>query len=46
MMISCPEEIALRMGYIDKEQFRYLAERMNNNEYGKYMLRILQEEFS
>ncbi len=46
MMISCPEEIALRMGYIDKEQFRHLAERMNNNEYGKYLLRILHEEFS
>lgn len=46
MMISCPEEIALRMGYIDKEQFHYLADQMNSNEYGKYLLRLLQEEFS
>jgi glucose-1-phosphate thymidylyltransferase len=46
MMISCPEEIALRMGYIDREQFRHLADRMNSNEYGQYLLRLLQEEFS
>jgi glucose-1-phosphate thymidylyltransferase len=46
MMISCPEEIALRMGYIDKDQFRYLADKMNSNEYGKYLLRLLREEFS
>jgi len=37
MMISCPEEIAFRMGYIDKKQLRELAESMKNNSYGQYL---------
>ena len=40
MMISCPEEIAFRKGYIDKEQLRKLAERMNKNSYGRYLERL------
>jgi glucose-1-phosphate thymidylyltransferase len=38
MMISCPEEIAYRMGYITAEQVRELAEEMKGNEYGQYLL--------
>lgn len=37
MMISCPEEIAFRKGYIDINQLRMLAENMNNNSYGQYL---------
>jgi glucose-1-phosphate thymidylyltransferase len=44
MMISCPEEIAFRMGYIGKEEVNHLALAMNNNEYGKYLLRLLDED--
>jgi len=44
MMISCPEEIAYRMGFIDREQLRGLAMEMNNNEYGKYLLSIAEDE--
>jgi len=44
MMISCPEEIAYRMGFINKDQLQSLAEAMNTNEYGKYLLRLLKEE--
>ena len=40
-MISCPEEIALRMGFIDKDQLRHLAERYKGNRYGGYLLRLL-----
>lgn len=40
MMISCPEEIAFRRGYIDRQQLRELAERMNNNSYGQYLERL------
>ena len=43
MMISCPEEIAYRMGFIDLEQLRRLAREMNNNEYGKYLLSIAED---
>jgi len=40
MMISCPEEIAYRKGYIDRDQLRRLGEVMLNNEYGAYLLRL------
>lgn len=44
MMISCPEEIAFRMGYIDREQLKRLALELDSNEYGRYLLRLLEEE--
>lgn len=44
MMISCPEEIACRMGYIGVESVRSLAFAMNNNQYGEYLLRLLEED--
>jgi glucose-1-phosphate thymidylyltransferase len=44
MMISCPEEIAYRMGYIGKEEINHLALAMDNNEYGRYLLRLLDED--
>jgi glucose-1-phosphate thymidylyltransferase len=40
MMISCPEEIAYRMGYIDKAQLQKLVEQMKNNSYGEYLNRL------
>ena len=40
MKISCLEEIAFRMNYIDKSQFEYLAKKMGNNQYGQYLLNI------
>jgi len=44
LMIACPEEIAYRMGFIDSEQLRFLAEKMSNNRYGQYLLDFLMEE--
>ena len=41
MMISCPEEIAYRMGYITADQVRSIANAMNGNEYGQYLLRLI-----
>lgn len=43
MMISCPEEIAYRLGFIDKESLIEQAN-MINNQYGAYLLRLVQEE--
>jgi glucose-1-phosphate thymidylyltransferase len=43
MMISCPEEIAYRMGFIDAEQLRALAKGLLQNGYGGYLLRLLEE---
>ena len=40
MKISCIEEIAFRMGYIDKTQLISLGNEMANNQYGQYLLKI------
>jgi glucose-1-phosphate thymidylyltransferase len=42
MMISCPEEIAYRMGFIDARRLRHLAEEIGNS-YGSYLLHLLDE---
>ncbi|MEJ5224872.1 MAG: glucose-1-phosphate thymidylyltransferase RfbA [Anaerolineales bacterium] len=44
MMISCPEEIAFRMGFIDQEQLRKLARQLNHNRYGEYLMRLADGE--
>lgn len=44
MMISCPEEIAYRMGYIGRDELRRLGEAMRSNGYGQYLLRLAAEE--
>jgi glucose-1-phosphate thymidylyltransferase len=44
MMISCPEEIAYRMGYIDREKLRESADAMSGNDYGSYLLRLLEDD--
>ena len=43
MMISCVEEIAYRMGYIDEEGLRKCAEPLTGNGYGQYLIRFLGE---
>jgi glucose-1-phosphate thymidylyltransferase len=44
MMISCPEEIAYRMGFIDVDQLRALAEDVSQNLYGEYLLALANGE--
>jgi glucose-1-phosphate thymidylyltransferase len=44
LMISCPEEIAYRLGYISADGLRKQAELMACNGYGEYLLRIIEEE--
>lgn len=43
MMISCPEEIAYRLGFINEDQLCSQAKIMNNNQYGQYLLHLLEE---
>lgn len=43
LMISCPEEIAFRMGFIDKAQLAEQARRFASNGYGQYLQRMLEE---
>ena len=43
LMISCPEEIAYRMGFISKEQLRELGKALNGNSYGQYVLEVANQ---
>jgi glucose-1-phosphate thymidylyltransferase len=43
LMVSCPEEIAYRKGYIDSIQLERLARPLAKNGYGQYLLDLLQE---
>jgi glucose-1-phosphate thymidylyltransferase len=43
LKIACPEEIAFRMGFIDAEQIRRLAQPLAKNGYGKYLLQLVDE---
>ena len=40
LMISCPEEIAFRMKYIDHEQLLKLGQALSSNSYGQYLLEV------
>lgn len=42
-MISCPEEVSYRMGFIDSQQLARLAEPLAKNGYGQYLLRVIEE---
>ncbi len=40
---SCPEEIAYRSGFIDRDQLKALADPLKKNQYGQYLLRLASE---
>jgi glucose-1-phosphate thymidylyltransferase len=40
LKIGCPEEIAWRQGWIDKEALVHLAEPLRKSGYGEYLLRV------
>jgi glucose-1-phosphate thymidylyltransferase len=42
LKIACPEEIAYRMGYIDAEAVRRIAEPLKKSGYGEYLLALLE----
>jgi glucose-1-phosphate thymidylyltransferase len=43
LQLSCPEEVAFRMGYIDKAQLVRLGNALAHSEYGKYLLRVAED---
>jgi glucose-1-phosphate thymidylyltransferase len=43
LMISCPEEIAYRMNFIDRDQLLRLAGNLSGNSYGQYLSRLANE---
>jgi glucose-1-phosphate thymidylyltransferase len=44
LRVAVPEEVAYRMGYIDEEQLRGLAEVLRKNEYGQYLLKVVEAD--
>lgn len=43
LKISCPEEIAYRLGFIDRDQLAAQAHILANSSYGQYLERISEE---
>lgn len=44
LKVSCPEEIAFRLGYITAEQLQALAAKLGKSSYASYLHRILAEK--
>ncbi len=43
LKIACPEEIAYRLGYINKDQLEALGAKLGKSTYGQYLKRIVTE---
>ncbi|GAP74593.1 glucose-1-phosphate thymidylyltransferase [Pseudoalteromonas sp. SW0106-04] len=44
LKMSCPEEVAYRMGFIDDNQFEKLAQGLVKSGYGQYLLKVLKDQ--
>ncbi|RRD77333.1 glucose-1-phosphate thymidylyltransferase [Alloprevotella sp. OH1205_COT-284] len=44
LKVACLEGIAYRKGWIDEEKMRMLAQPMIKNQYGQYLLRVIEEK--
>ncbi len=43
LKVACLEGIAYRMGWIDEKRMRELAEPMLKNQYGQYLIKVIEE---
>ncbi len=43
LKVACPEEVAYRLKWIDAAQLERLAQPLAKNDYGQYLLRLLDE---
>jgi glucose-1-phosphate thymidylyltransferase len=46
LRIACPEELAYRLGFIDRAAFTRLAEQTPTSDYRSYLLRVLEDQWS
>ena len=44
LKIACLEAVAYRKGWIDEEKMRQLAQPMIKNQYGQYLLQVIEEK--
>jgi len=44
LKVACPEEVAFRLGWIDADQLRSLAKPLAKTGYGRYLLRVIEEQ--
>jgi glucose-1-phosphate thymidylyltransferase len=44
LKVACPEEIAYRQQWIDIAQLKRLAQPLMKNGYGRYLLRVIEEQ--
>lgn len=44
LKVACPEEVAFRLGWIDADQLRALATPLAKTGYGRYLLRVIEEQ--
>lgn len=42
-LIVCRKEIACRMGFVDADVLRKLADPMGDSAYGRYLLQVLED---
>ncbi|MEZ3499131.1 glucose-1-phosphate thymidylyltransferase RfbA [Pantoea sp. KPR_PJ] len=42
LKVACPEEIAFRMGFIDRDKLTTLAQPFLKNDYGKYLMALVE----
>lgn len=45
LKVACIEEVAYRMGYIGEDQVRRLAEPLQKNGYGQYLIQMINEKY-
>ena len=43
LKIACLEGIAYRMGWIDEKKMREIAQPMLKNQYGQYLIKVIEE---
>jgi len=44
LMVSCPEEIAYKRGFISREQLAELAKPLIKNDYGQYLMKLVDNK--